>query len=76
MTWTQTYTGRAFTPLDPRAEDVALEDIAHSLAIQCRFNGHCKHHYNCDCPTSDMNNQLVELQEAERAARALRDGQP
>jgi hypothetical protein len=44
--WTQTYTGRAFTPLAPRPEDVSLEDIAHSLALQCRFNGHCAYHYS------------------------------
>lgn len=38
--WMQTYTGRAYWPLNPRAEDVCIEDIAHSLAMQCRYNGH------------------------------------
>lgn len=46
MTWTQTYTGRAFEPLAPRPDDVDLRDIAHSLALQCRFNGHCRFHYS------------------------------
>lgn len=39
--WIQTYTGRQFWPLDPRPEDVCIEDIAHSLSFQCRFSGHC-----------------------------------
>lgn len=36
----QTYTGRQFYPLDPRAEDIDILDIAHSLSMQCRYNGH------------------------------------
>lgn len=36
----QTYTGRQFYPLDPRPEDVDVVDIAHSLSMQCRYNGH------------------------------------
>jgi hypothetical protein len=44
--WMQTYTGRAFWPLDPRADEVAIEDIAHSLSLQCRFAGHCRFHYS------------------------------
>lgn len=37
----KTYTGRWVDPLNVRAEDVDIRDIAHSLARQCRFNGHC-----------------------------------
>lgn len=44
--WSQTFTGRMFWPLDPRAEDVCIEDIAHSLALQCRFAGHCREPYS------------------------------
>lgn len=39
--WIQTYTGLAFWPLDPRIEDFKLRDIAHALAHQCRWSGHC-----------------------------------
>jgi hypothetical protein len=35
-----TYTGKNFYPLDPRPEDVCIEDIAHALSQICRFNGH------------------------------------
>lgn len=37
----QTYTGRAVWPIDPRVEDVDINDIAHALSRQCRYNGHC-----------------------------------
>lgn len=44
--WIQTYTGRKFWPLDPREDDVAIEDIAHALSLQCRFGGHCLRFYS------------------------------
>ena len=44
--WIQTYSGRRFWPLDPKAEDVAIEDIAHSLSLICRYNGHCREFYS------------------------------
>ncbi len=44
--WIETYSGVQFYPLDPRPEDVRLADIAHSLAMTCRFNGHAKFHYS------------------------------
>jgi len=39
--WIQTVTGGQFWPLDPRVEDIRIEDIAWSLAKVCRFGGHC-----------------------------------
>lgn len=44
--WIQTYTGRAFYPLNPRSEEIELEDIAHALSMQCRFTGHVKEFYS------------------------------
>lgn len=44
--WLQTFTGRCFWPLDPRPEDVSLEDIAHALSMKCRYAGHTKHFYS------------------------------
>jgi uncharacterized protein len=38
--WIQTHTGGKFYPLDPRPEEIDIQDIAHSLARICRFNGH------------------------------------
>lgn len=40
--WQQTYTGRKFWPLDPRAEDIHIEDIAAHLSKVCRYGGACK----------------------------------
>lgn len=42
----QTFTGKAFYPLDPRPEDICIEDIAHALTYLCRFGGHCKRFYS------------------------------
>jgi len=44
--WIQTYTGGKFYPLDPRPEEIYIEDIAHSLARTCRFNGHGQAFYS------------------------------
>ncbi len=44
--WMQTYTGRKFWPMDPRPEEVHIEDIAHALSMMCRYNGHCKRFYS------------------------------
>lgn len=44
--WIQTYTARQFWPCDPLSGDIYIEDIAHSLALQCRFTGHCKYFYS------------------------------
>ena len=35
----ETYTGRAFWPLEPKPEDVSIIDIAHNLSNQCRYSG-------------------------------------
>ena len=42
----ETYCGRAFFPLMPRAADVAIVDIAHALAHQCRYSGHTEFFYS------------------------------
>ncbi len=44
--WIQTYTGKKFWPLSPKPEDVCIKDIAHSLSMLCRFNGHCTKFYS------------------------------
>lgn len=36
----RTFTGKQFWPLDPRPEDIVIEDIAHALSMVNRFNGH------------------------------------
>ncbi len=44
--WIETFSGRRFYPLDPRAKDICVEDIAHALSMLCRFTGHVKTFYS------------------------------
>jgi len=44
--WILTASGRRFHPVDPRADEVEITDIAHALANTCRFGGHTAHHYS------------------------------
>lgn len=44
--YVSTYLGNRFYPLEPRIVDVAIEDIAHGLAYQCRFNGQTSAFYS------------------------------
>jgi hypothetical protein len=42
----QTFTGKAFWPLNPKIEDIDIIDIAWSLSMQCRFTGHTRKFYS------------------------------
>lgn len=44
--WMETYTGRKFWPGNPRMEDITVFDIAHALAMKCRYNGHSQRFYS------------------------------
>ena len=44
--WMQTFTGKAFWPLDPRADEIDPVDIAHALSMLCRYGGHVKRFYS------------------------------
>jgi hypothetical protein len=44
--WYTSFTGRQIWALDPTPDQVCIEDIAHSLAYQCRFGGHCLTFYS------------------------------
>ncbi len=49
MSFANTYTGRIFdyhALAEGEPVDICLEDIAHSLAHICRFNGHCRSFYS------------------------------
>ena len=45
--WMETWQGVRFYPLDPRPEEVRLDDIAHHLSRINRYNGACElEHYS------------------------------
>lgn len=46
MDWIQTHSGKQFFPLRPRVRDIDIQDIAHALSLNCRFNGHCRAFYS------------------------------
>lgn len=41
VTWIETFIGRRVNPMHLEEADIDINDIAHSLALQCRFVGHC-----------------------------------
>lgn len=38
----ETFTGKQFSPLQPRVEDIDIRDIAHGLSQACRFANQCQ----------------------------------
>lgn len=42
----RTYTGKYVNPLQLRAEDICIEDIAHHLSNLCRYTGACPSFYS------------------------------
>lgn len=63
-TWIRTFTGRQFWPLAPRAKDVSILDIAHSLAINNRYTGHTRVPFSVAqhcCLVSDILPQPLKL---------------
>jgi len=44
--YVSTFLGNRFYPLEPRIDRVDIEDIAHGLAYQCRFNGQTREFYS------------------------------
>lgn len=42
MSWITTFTGKHFDPMLPEPEKLDVTDIAHSLSLLCRGNGHVK----------------------------------
>lgn len=44
--WIETVSGVKFEFLDPKPEQIQIKDIAHSLAMNCRFVGQCRKFYS------------------------------
>lgn len=70
-----TYTNTLFYPLDPRAEEIHIEDIAHALSQMCRANGHFKkfHSVAQHCINCASEAQARHLSERVQLACLLHD---
>lgn len=44
--WMQTYSGKAFYPMNPSIKDFSIVDIGHALSNICRYGGHVKKFYS------------------------------
>ncbi|MHB8602209.1 MAG: phosphohydrolase [Nitrosotalea sp.] len=44
--WIETFSGKKMYFLDPSPDMIDIEDISHSLSLQCRFAGHTKKFYS------------------------------
>lgn len=44
--WIETVSGVQFTFLDPKPEQIVINDIAHALSMTCRYSGHVKQFYS------------------------------
>lgn len=44
--WIETFTGIRFFFMTPTPDMFSIIDVAHALALQCRYNGHTKTHYS------------------------------
>jgi len=58
--WICTYMGLKFWPLDPRPENILIQDIAHALSMQCRYGGHCRRFYSVAQHSVLVSNYLKE----------------
>lgn len=68
--WIGMADGRRFYPLDPRADEVRIEDIAHCLAHTCRFGGRTSEFFSV-AQHSCFVMQLVQRTHPELALAAL-----
>lgn len=53
----ETFTNKQYYFLDPKPEQVCIEDIAQALSMNCRYSGHVKEFYSVaehSCIISDM----------------------
>lgn len=46
MSIIQTFSGKYVDLMDLKESDISIKDIAHSLSMQCRFNGHSKEFFS------------------------------
>lgn len=72
-----TYSKRRFYPLEPKEEDICVEDIAHALSMLCRANGHYESFYSVAAHSLNCYEEALARRETARICMAclLHDAQ-
>lgn len=65
-----TYCKKKFYPLEPVIEDIMIEDIAHSLSMLCRANGHYDSFYSVGAHCINCYEEAVARRESARIKMA------
>lgn len=65
-----TYSKINFRPLEPVADDIKIEDIAHSLSMLCRANGHYDSFYSVAAHCINCYEEAMARRESPRIALA------
>lgn len=65
-----TYSKIRFTPANPVAEDVKIEDIAHALSMLCRANGHYSTFYSIGAHCLNCYEEACARRESQRVKLA------
>jgi len=65
-----TYTKIKFRPLEPVADDIKIEDIAHSLSMLCRANGHYSSFYSVGAHSINCYEEACARRETPRVKMA------
>lgn len=65
-----TYKKINFRPLEPVADDINIEDIAHSLSMLCRANGHYESFYSVAAHCINCYEEAIARRETPRVAMA------
>ena len=65
-----TYSKINLTPLEPKIEDIKIEDIAHALSLMCRANGHYSEFYSVGAHCLNCYDEAVARRETPRIRMA------
>lgn len=65
--WIETYTGKQLHFLDPKPEEIDIEDIANALSNECRYGGHTSSFYS----VAEHSLLVASIVEADLALKAL-----
>lgn len=66
----ETWTEKVFYPLDPREDEICIEDIAFALSNLSRFGGHCRF-YSVASHSLEVVRHLIDMDRANLALAGL-----